>query len=672
LDASRKVDFVGQRLLHYQVSERLGTGSLAVVCRGIDLKEKRTVALKFFPESLTATEEARFRFVREMRACSALEHPNIGALYALEETGDGRLFLVMAYYGGRTLAQRLETGPISANETISIALQLLNGLAAAHQRGMVHGDLKPRDLIFNEMGVLKILDFGLAKFHGDPAYVSPGSAPLTVAYMSPEHAAGAPAYRRSDLWSAGVIMYEMITGRLPFQGANSQAVLAAIASPEPVSVAGFPPGLDRIVKKALDKDPEQRYKTADEIIHDLEAEKKKSSPSPAKEEPEAAAPEEASAPAYNSPVYKASSYNAPAYSAPVGRQAEQPPPGSSRRLLIAGLAIALFGVAALVAWFHLRQPATPPSVALALGRVRLLQEKYPEAVAEFQQVLSADPRNNDAFCGLAQAYAAMGLPDKALESWQKAIAFHPNLVEPYNQLAKFEVDRGDYTNAVANFRRALQITPADSAILSNLGAALSYAGSLKDGRQALEDSIRLGPSYNAWNNLGNLDLKQKKFADAARDYAKALEFENSDYRAWLNLAIADSRTPGQKEKAKDAYQHAARMCQEALKANPSDPVVVSDLAMIEASEGEDRKEPLVLIGHALELAPDNSRVQFNAAQTYAALGNAKVARSWVAKLVAAGYPIENIDSSPLLAGLMAGTRAASSQAQPRTQSSTPH
>jgi serine/threonine protein kinase/Flp pilus assembly protein TadD len=632
LDASSKSDYVGQRLLHYQVTERIGAGGLGVVCRAIDLKQKRTVALKFFPASLTAGEEAKMRFVREMRTVSTLEHPNIGALLALEETGDGRLFLVMAYYEGPTLDKRIDQGPpITPNEAVSVSLQLLQGLAEAHKRGVVHGDAKPENLIFTGLGVLKILDFGMAKFYGSPDLV-PSSISGTVAYMSPERANGAPADRRSDLWAAGVVLHEMLTGRRLYRNSTDPTtIMTSILSGEPVSVADLPAGLDRIVAKALEKNPDLRYQTASEIIRDLEIEQRSRVLFGAKEE-EIALPDNETAPRE------------------ITTTKAQPEPRGV--WFITGVVVLLIIIGGAISWFHSRKTTTPPEVPLALGRVRLLQEQYPEAVAQFEQALAIDPRNEGAYHGLAQAYAAMGLTDKAEESWRSDIALHPNSVDPYDQLAKFEFNRRNYPVAVANFRAALKLAPQDSAILSDLGAALSHAGSPDESRRVLEQSIHLAPSFSAWNNLGDLDLKQDRFADAAADYTKALGFNSADYHVWTNLAIAYSRTPSEKEKTKDAFDNATRMCREALEPHPNDPAILSDLAAILALQPDGRLEAQTLIKRVLSSTPDDSHVEFNAAQTYAALGHRKLALSFLQKLIGSGYPLEDIKSSPILGDLV--------------------
>lgn len=628
LDASRKKDLAGQRLLQYQVAERIGVGGLGVVYRAIDLKLKRTVALKLLPAELTPTPEDRRRFLREAKAWRALEHPNIGVVHSVEQTEDERLLVVMAYYDGPSLSQRVDRDPIADAEAVGIGIQLLQGLAEAHTRGIVHGDIKPRNLIFNALGVLKILDFGTARLHLSPAAEPPSPVPGTIAYMSPETAAGAPADPRSDIWSAGVVLYEMLSRQRLFRGTDAQPIMDELLSRHPIALSDVPEGLDGILSRALEKDVSQRYQTAAEMIDDLEAEAHRR---------QLAASEEAAA--------------ALARNQDPRSEARRAKADFSMRWVLVGVFALVFFVGSVLALIHLRRNAAIPQVALALGRVRLVQERYPEAVTEFEQVLSVDPQNDNAYRGLAQAYAAMGLPDKAIESWQRDISLHPESVESYDQLAKFEFNRGDFPAAAGDFRRALNVAPANPAILSNLGSSLAHAGFFEESRTALEESIRLAPSFPAWEGLGDLELRQKHFPEAATDYEKALEFSNTDYRAWWSLAVAYARIPDQREKARRTFTQATRMCRDALKGDPNDPVLLSDLAALVASGPGGRQESLSLLGHALALAPNNARVEFNAAQAYAALGDRRNALAFESRLLASGFPPADIDLSPTLAGM---------------------
>jgi tetratricopeptide (TPR) repeat protein len=603
-------------------------GGLGVVYRAIDLKLKRTVALKLLPAELTPTPQERQRFMREAKAWRALEHPNIGVVHSVQQTDEGRLLLVMSYQEGLSLSVRMDRDPILPGEAFAIALQILRGLEEAHTRGIVHGDIKPRNLIFNSLGVLKILDFGLARLHAHPAAEPPSSFPGTLAYMSPEGAAGAPPDPRSDLWSASVVLYEMLARTRLFRGADQQAILDELHSDQPIPLDAIPRGLDAIMARALDKDIAQRYQSATEMILDLEAEQRSR---------ELAASDHA---------VSALASRDEDFEDAVRRKYDP-----RMRWVLAGVAAVVLGVGSLLAWLHLRESSSIPQVALTLGRMRLVEERYPEAITEFEQVLSVDPQNDGAYRGLAQAYSAMGLPEKAIASWQRDISLHPDSVEPYTQLAKFEFYRGDYAAAAGDFRRALNVSPGNPAILSSLGASLAHAGFFDQSRDALDQSIRLAPSFSAWDSVGDLDLRQKHFPQAAADYEKALEFSNTDYRVWWNLAVAYAHTPDEREKAKRNFAQAARMCREVLKTDPNDPVALSDLAAILSAQPGGRQEALLQLNHALQLAPADPRIEFNAARTYAALGDRKNMQAEVNKLNAAGYPAADFDLSPELAGM---------------------
>jgi eukaryotic-like serine/threonine-protein kinase len=863
-DRPKDDNLVGQVLLHYQVTDRLGAGGMGVVYRATDLKLQRTVALKFLPESQAVSRDVKERFMREALASSALDHTNIGTLYAVEETTDGQLFLVMACYEGPTLAEKMAHGPIPAGEATDIALQICRGLQAAHERGVIHRDIKPGNLIFNSQGVLKILDFGLAKLHGSPDLTMPGSTLGTAAYMAPEQALGNSVDHRADIWAAGVVLYEMLAGRPLFRSSDLRSTLYAVISKPPEPLVGVSSGLDRVIRKALQKDPGDRYQTAGEMIAGLDRALAPQAPPDSEDVtlPAIAAEKPVAVPAQTrskglrrglaaaAAVLLLSTaavafwfYHRRLQTAPAGMRVAALPllvtgsdetggaapsqaladgirlqlidalssrersnpgllvipasliasqnvtdPADARRALGANLAItgslaisgnnirvvlssidtatskvlksevtegaqnamadlskqlaqsaaAMLGLktaastvaadptaglppgeagtfvaslgylehwdksasldaaiagfgqvvkaspnfapgyAALADCYRRRYQSTKdaqalelaeqnvgravqlqpnlPGVELSFGEVQSLEGNYSVAISAFERVLALDDRNDRAWRGLAKAYAAMGLPDKAQQTWEKAVALQPNSAENHNQLALFEMNRGDYAKAAAEFRQSLALAPENVNIMSNLGVALLYAGSLDESRKVLQDSIRLAPSYASYTNLGNLDLKQARYADAAADYEKALEINKSDYRVWSNLAVAYSRTPGQKERAKDGFLQAAKLCREALKTNPNDPSTLSDLAMFVASEGDERQEPLVLIEKALALAPEDTYVQFNAVETYESLGYRKEALDWVARLVASGYPLDDIDESPVLADLVKDKR----------------
>src|SRR5262245_54171338 len=202
---------IGQTIGHYRVDARLGEGGMGVVYRALDTRLNRTVALKFLPEYLNSDRRAKERFLIEARAAAALDHPNICNIHEVAET-EKRTFIAMAFYDGETLDEALKRGPLSWSRALDYATQIAGGLGAAHERGIVHRDVKPGNVIVTANGVVKLLDFGIARMTDVAGVTATGVTPGTMAYMSPEQVTGRPVDARTDLWSLGVLLYEMITG----------------------------------------------------------------------------------------------------------------------------------------------------------------------------------------------------------------------------------------------------------------------------------------------------------------------------------------------------------------------------------------------------------------------------------------------------------------------------
>jgi len=264
---------IGITVSHYRILEKLGGGAAGVVYRGEDIKLKRPVALKFLPAELTQDPDSKERFIQEAQAASTLDHTNICSVHEIDETEDGQIFMVLTYYEGETLKRKIRRGALQPDQAIDIAIQLARGLAKAHEKGIVHRDVKPANIMITNEGVVKIVDFGLAKLDGQTEPTTAGTIVGTLAYMSPEQARGEEVDQRSDIWSLGVVFYEMLTGQLPFKNEDEGGMVYSIfnrdAQPITAVRKGTPAGLQRIVSRAMAKRPEERYQRTGEVVVDL-------------------------------------------------------------------------------------------------------------------------------------------------------------------------------------------------------------------------------------------------------------------------------------------------------------------------------------------------------------------------------------------------------------------
>ncbi|MBU8922209.1 MAG: protein kinase [Bacteroidales bacterium] len=252
---------------------------MGIVYRAVDTKLDRDVAIKVLPKHLSSDPEATKRFIHEAKAASAIDHSHIGTIYEIDETDDGITFIVMAHYEGETLRERIDREEISVEKVLDIASQIASGLSKAHQKEIVHRDIKPSNIIITGDGEVKIIDFGLAKLTGRTRLTKEAGTLGTAAYMSPEQAMGEEVDQRCDIFSLGVIIYEMLTGDPPFKGTHEAALLYEVVHEEPQLIrdlrSNVPFELDQVVKKALAKDKDERYKRAGDILLELDTIKKK-------------------------------------------------------------------------------------------------------------------------------------------------------------------------------------------------------------------------------------------------------------------------------------------------------------------------------------------------------------------------------------------------------------
>jgi serine/threonine protein kinase/tetratricopeptide (TPR) repeat protein len=278
---SAEVNVVGTTVQHYRITQRLGAGGMGEVYRADDLRLGRSVALKFLPATLKADPDSRARLLNEARAASLLQSANIAVTYDIGESPDGADFIVMEFVDGELLSNRVSKGPLPIREALDAGIQIADALDDAHSRGIIHRDIKSANLIRTDRGIIKVLDFGLAKIVPgvassditQPGVTMAGMVIGTVSYMAPEQALGKPVDHRADLFSLGVVLFELLTGRMPFEGATATEIIDHILhlEPPPVSryISGVPPAVDQAVARALEKTPTFRYQSARELRDDL-------------------------------------------------------------------------------------------------------------------------------------------------------------------------------------------------------------------------------------------------------------------------------------------------------------------------------------------------------------------------------------------------------------------
>src|SRR3972149_5065039 len=276
---------LGSTVSHYKILEKIGEGGMGEVYLAEDTKLKRRVSLKFLPEELTRNDERKQRFVQEARAAAAIQHPHIAAVYDVDEA-DGRTFIAMEYVPGESLRKTIESGKLDFRRSLELGFQIADGLAKAHEKGVVHRDVKPDNVLISEDGYAKIIDFGLAKLlepivpstedSGDMETrlkTRDGLVMGTVSYMSPEQARGETIDARSDIFSFGVLFYEMISGRSPFQKKSVAESLSAVLHETPPALSSsteLPPAVRRVLRKALAKNVSERYQSIKDVAIDLQ------------------------------------------------------------------------------------------------------------------------------------------------------------------------------------------------------------------------------------------------------------------------------------------------------------------------------------------------------------------------------------------------------------------
>jgi tetratricopeptide (TPR) repeat protein/tRNA A-37 threonylcarbamoyl transferase component Bud32 len=460
---------------HYRIVQKLRAGGMAEVYLAEDQVLPRVVALKLLPADRNADDISRHRFMREAQAASSLSHPNIASIYEAGEDA-GRVFIAMEYVDGESLEERIARGPLSNDEIVSIALQLVSAVQEAHSHGVIHRDLKPSNVMLTARGEVKVLDFGLAKFDAPTtdatAWKSDTGLVLgTVPYMSPEQALGRPADARSDIFSIGVLLYELVTGRLPFAGATAADTLVRIVNAQPEPLARFnyelPAEAERIIRKCLEKAPERRYQSAAELLVDLR------------------------------------NFDRDRFAAPRPRRRKH------WMLIAAALAIAI--VAGFAIWKRAApapdRPIDAEAYRLYLRGRQQWSTRTPEglraALDSFRQTIEIEPTFAPAYAGLADTYSLLeryaSVPNaesrvRAIAAAERAVQLAPSLPEAHASLASVrEVYEWDWEGAEREYRAAIRLQPTYATAHHWRAMLLARLGRFEEARNEIALARELDP-----------------------------------------------------------------------------------------------------------------------------------------------------------------------------------
>ncbi len=564
---------IGTTVSHYLIESEIGRGGMGIVYKATDTRLDRTVALKFLPSTHHSDDDAEARFVHEAKSISALDHPNIAVVYEIGETEKKELFIAMGYYTGDTLAEHIASRQLSNEEVADYTRQIAAGLQCAHEKGIIHRDVKPGNAIVTESGLLKILDFGLAKVH-DVTLTADNLSVGTPAYLSPEQSTGKPFDHRVDLWALGVVMFEMLTGDRPFVGTYPSEVAYGIVNNDPPDVQELRPDVSEellvILDRLLQKDPDDRYASAGDVVAALGGDSDGRVPVPTRIDTVSAADGSASKMTGLSSI--TNMLNRDTITRTVVEVVPKKVFGVAARLFYS---VAVSLIAVVIGYFFqqrfLENRASNAGVATVItedaraearqharsGIDYLADQDYSLAVAELEQAISLDSTYSAAWSSLSAAHLQLNNFAEAADAATKAVVLDRENDGAYYNLGFALSELGKVDEAISAFERATEITPSFTRAFSAWGDMLIEEGRPDEALRVLADaSLTAEPQYAflIFKNIGKAHFVLEQYEDAITYLESAHEREDRwPETSWLLAQSYEAQ--GRRDDARSMYEH---------------------------------------------------------------------------------------------------------------------
>jgi serine/threonine protein kinase/Tfp pilus assembly protein PilF len=660
-----KATMIGQTISHYKILEKLGEGGMGVVYKARDTKLDRDVALKFLPLHLSATDQDRARFLQEAQAAATLNHPNVCVIHSIDEF-EGQQFIVMEYIDGEDLKTRARTGRLSAEQIADIALRIAEGLRVAHERGIIHRDIKSDNVMLTRDGQVKIMDFGLAKLKGVSGLTKVGSTVGTTAYMSPEHFHGAEITQQADLWAFGVVLYELVTGQLPFGGEHEAAIMYEVLNTQPKSVQSFrtdiPDQLSGIVSGLLQKDPARRIGSAKEVVDRLKRGTAEPAPAPT---------DRSIAVLYfeNMSSEKESDYFCAGITEDIITDLSR-----IKQLKVVSRSDVLpfrnkevntrqVGEALRVNYVldgSVRKSGNKIRITAQLIDVRNgfhvwadrfdrlvedifdLQNEVSQKIADALKVSltesekqslapkpTDDMRAYDFYMRGRELLYVRGKKsnERAIQMFENAISLDPNFAAAYAALAEacsnmylwYDGDPQWLGKTIQMNQKALALDPNSMEAQFGIAMVFLYQKRFAEAKRTLERIIEKKPgAYDAVRWLGIIADIVGDYDSAIRHYERAAAIKPYSEEPWMHLDMTHRRK-GDQQASDEAARKIIEIGARRYEVNNEDVLVLSRMAIPYARFGE-KEKAVAAIRRVIELAPNDGLAMYNCACTYNGLG----------------------------------------------------